>query len=221
MTRKSYHWTDQDYRLISLHGTTPSNQNNNDNKALVDTDAEEGGGAESEGKGSPVHHPLQPSRTTYTSSGVLVYNQLISAVQWPRGDSVCPGSEWAWMCNSNKNTRVCFPEDCLMRFGTLWFYIIGLNWSQCSQCPAVSWIHAEDCRSLLLQSTCAKKVLIWWMLWTWSVHFKPLIDAAFVIDAEARQASDGVSLCQILQADCTFSGILRQDVLIIRHSGLG
>lgn len=35
----------------------------------------------------------------------------------------------------------------------------------------------------------------------------------FVVDAEAGQASDGVSLNQLLQADCTFPCILGQDVL--------
>lgn len=35
----------------------------------------------------------------------------------------------------------------------------------------------------------------------------------FMVDAEAGQASNGVSLHQLLQADCTFSCILGQDIL--------
>lgn len=35
----------------------------------------------------------------------------------------------------------------------------------------------------------------------------------FMVDAEAGQPGDGVSLHQLLQADCTFSGILGQHVL--------
>ncbi len=35
----------------------------------------------------------------------------------------------------------------------------------------------------------------------------------FMVDAEAGQASDSVSLYQLLQADCTFSCILGQDIL--------
>lgn len=39
-----------------------------------------------------------------------------------------------------------------------------------------------------------------------------------MVDAEAGQASDGVSLLQLLQADGTFSCIPRQDILWNTHT---
>lgn len=44
-------------------------------------------------------------------------------------------------------------------------------------------------------------------------HFPAQSFIPFMVDAEAGQASDGVSLHQLLQADCTFSCILGEDVL--------
>lgn len=75
-------------------------------------------------------------------------------------------------------------------------------------------------RACSWSGTCAKKALIRWMLWTWSVHFKPFINAPLVVYAEAGQARDGVPLCELLQADGTLPCILRQDVLVVCDSRL-
>lgn len=66
----------------------PAVAGRHNNKALVDTDAEGGGGAGVRGGGiihtlprPPTLHPAPTSRTMSTSSSVLAYNQLTSAVQ--------------------------------------------------------------------------------------------------------------------------------------------
>lgn len=103
-------------------------------------------------------------------------------------------------------------------------------------------VRNSQCGKLQTVVTCAKRASVGRMLRTRPVHLKPLVDAAeqrqkdrsgvnlrtsaseqhqrdpaawipFMVDAEAGQAGDGVSLQQLVQADGTFTRVLRQDVL--------
>lgn len=53
------------------------------------------------------------------------------------------------------------------------------------------------------------------MLWARSVHFKPGIYTAFVINAEAGQPGYRVPLQQLLQADHALAGVLGQHVVVV------
>lgn len=52
------------------------------------------------------------------------------------------------------------------------------------------------------------------------VDLKPGVYTAFVVDAEAGQSGDGVSLLQILQTDHTLACISRQHIIVVGEAGL-
>lgn len=58
------------------------------------------------------------------------------------------------------------------------------------------------------------------MLRAGTIDLKPGVYTAFVIDAEARQSGDGVSLLQLLQTDYTLPGIPGQHVIVVGQAGL-
>lgn len=62
--------------------------------------------------------------------------------------------------------------------------------------------------------------LIWRVLRTRSIYFKPFVYATFVVDAQTRQPRYGVALLQVFQANCTLPGVFTQDILIIGYSWL-
>lgn len=64
------------------------------------------------------------------------------------------------------------------------------------------------------------RCLIWRVLWTRSIYFKPFIYAAFMIYTQARQSCYGISLLQFFKAYCTFPSIFTQHILIIGYSWL-
>lgn len=53
------------------------------------------------------------------------------------------------------------------------------------------------------------------MLRTRAIHLKPLVYTPLMVDAEAGQPGDGVSLLQLVQTDGTFPRVFGQDVLVV------
>lgn len=58
------------------------------------------------------------------------------------------------------------------------------------------------------------------MLWARSVHFKPRIYTAFVINAQAGQPGYRVPLQKFLQADHALARIFSQHIIVVGEAGL-
>lgn len=53
------------------------------------------------------------------------------------------------------------------------------------------------------------------MFWAATVYLEPVVDARLVIDAQAWQSGNGVSLVELLKADRTFTSTVGQNVIIV------
>lgn len=54
------------------------------------------------------------------------------------------------------------------------------------------------------------------MLGAAGLHLGPGVDAALMVDAEASQSGDGLSLNQILQTDRALSAVFAEHIRVIR-----
>lgn len=59
------------------------------------------------------------------------------------------------------------------------------------------------------------------VLGTGAVDLEPVVDAPLVVYTQAGQTGDHLPLVHVVQADDTFSFLLRQNILIITDSGFG
>lgn len=125
-----------------------NNNYTNNNKALVDTDAAGGGQSRVRGGGVILTSPPPPQDHTHLLQCPGVQSADFCCPEAPPtsvscvalwGGDQCVQSETDHRCATQIKTQKSVSlKFAWMRFGTLWFYIIGLNWSQWSQCPVVS-----------------------------------------------------------------------------------
>lgn len=66
-----------------------------------------------------------------------------------------------------------------------------------------------------LQKCCPPHPLVHRVLWTRAIHLKPFVYAPFVVDAEAGQSGDGVSLLHLIQTDGALARVSGEDVLVV------
>lgn len=107
-----------------------------------------------------------------------------------------------------------------------WFHICHRlqDAAEClSTCLITPFLPAVVCFTYVVkQNLCGTRIsLLGGMLRARSIHLKPLINTPFVVDAKTWESCNGISLGHIIQAYCTLSRILCQDILIVIKPGLG